>query len=95
MRVVITPELLSTVKVLFRRDHSLCLYGVPYTMRRDVGQQPGDLWRAGRTEGWIWLGSPGWWGNMQYPEIKLVQEYLAQHSEEIPQFPNEWCEVSS
>lgn len=106
------------VKVLFRRDDSLCLYGIPYEMK--PGQQPGDIWRSIRDapyrspadcwragapysqptlppEGWIWLGSPGWWGTMAREEREEIERFLAEVKDSggiIPDGPFEWSPVS-
>jgi hypothetical protein len=79
---------LQNIKILFRAPDTLALYGVPYEMR--PGQQPGDLWRAGNTKGWIWLGSPGWWGNMSPDDQAEVQAFLSKHHDAIPGNPYEW-----
>lgn len=42
----ITDAMLASIRVLFRRDDSLCLYGITYDMR--PGQSPGDIWRASK-----------------------------------------------
>lgn len=57
--MTITPEKLASIKVLYRRSDSLCLYGIPYKMRE--GQQPGDLWR-GRTIPDTVKAAQGWYG---------------------------------
>lgn len=82
---------LEAIKVLFLAPDTLTLHGIPYDMR--PGQQPGDLWRALRTEGWLWLGQPGWWGHLDRTEIALVKAWLAKHAEEVPQNPCEWSRV--
>lgn len=82
-------EQLSKIIVLFRQPDTNCLYGIPYVMR--PGQQPGDLWRAGRTEGWVWLGSPGWYGDRTRDEAAAIRQWLA--GRDLPQQPNEWCRV--
>ena len=79
---------LDSIKILFVAPDTLALWGVPYGMRR--GQQPGDLWRARNTKGWIWLGSPGWWGNMPREDQAAVEAFLAKHSDSIPGGPYEW-----
>lgn len=83
---------LQTVRVLYR-DANCQLWGIPYLMRRDVGQQPRDLQRAGRTEGWIWLGSPGWWGHMTHAEQVETETFLARVKDQIPGNPFEWDEL--
>jgi hypothetical protein len=101
----ITSEMLASIRVLFRRDDSLCLYGIPYDMR--PGQSPGDIWRASKgyaaasivlraprvdhTSEWIWLGSPGWWGSMSPESRARVEAWLAAHDGVIPEGPFEWC----
>lgn len=67
---------LSRIRVLFL-DPNLGLWGIPYGMRRDVGQAPRDLYRAGNTKGWIYLGHPGWYGSMSNERVKEVKEFLA------------------
>jgi hypothetical protein len=87
--MAITQKDLDSIKVLFRRDDSLELFGVPYNMR--PGQSPRDIFRAGNTRGkWIWLGSPGWWGSMTKGEQALVKAFLAKHKADVPDGPNEW-----
>lgn len=44
-----TPENLSAIRVLYRQPDTLALWGVPYDMRADVGQQPRDIERARET----------------------------------------------
>lgn len=86
--MAITKADLDSIKVLFRRDDSLELFGVPYKMR--PGQGAKDIFRAGNTKGWIWLGSPGWWGSMTKGEQALVKAFLAKHKDDVPTGPNEW-----
>ncbi len=89
----ITEADLDSIKVLFRRDDSLELFGVPYLMR--PGQSPRDIFRAGNTRGkWIWLGGPGWWGSMSKPEQALVKAFLVKHKDDVPTGPNEWSVLS-
>lgn len=42
---------LDSIVALYRAPDTLTLWGIPYRMREDVGQQPGDLYRASR---WYW-----------------------------------------
>lgn len=105
----ITRETLKNIKVLFRTPDSLALYGIPYNMREDCGQQPGDLWRAYRDyeppppghygskqidiSDWVWLGTPGWFGHMTTEEIEVVKEFLAEHKDDVPGNPYEWSRI--
>lgn len=41
-----TPENLAQIRVLYRQPVTLALWGIPYDMRADVGQQPRDIERA-------------------------------------------------
>lgn len=41
-----TPENLAQIRVLYRQPDTLALWGIPYDMRADVGQQPRDIERA-------------------------------------------------
>ena len=81
---------LSTIRVLFRAPDTLALYGLPYEMRRDIGQAPRHLWKAGQTKGWIWLGSPGWFGSMTAGRRREVEAFLSRHKDDIPGNPYEW-----
>lgn len=41
-----TPDNLAKIRVLYRNLDTLALWGIPYDMRADVGQQPRDIERA-------------------------------------------------
>lgn len=83
-------ERLREVQVLWRQPDTMALWGIPYGMR--PGQSPYDLHRAGNTRGWIWLGSPGWWGSLSRKDQEEIQSWLAT-LEDIPQGPAEWVDV--
>lgn len=85
-------EALAGAKVLFRDPVGTGLWAIPYDMRE--GQQPGDLWRARNTKDWVWLGSPGWYGNMSKGEIEVAKAFVAKHSGNIPREPYEWTKLS-
>lgn len=96
---MITRADLGSIRILFRAPDTLDLWGIPYLMRRDVGQAPRHLFRSevpGAGAGWIWLGSPGWYGHLSRDEQALVREYVeaARGRDEIPGHPYEWCEVT-
>ncbi len=100
-------ERLETIRVLWRQPDVLALWGVPYDMRK--GQSPRDVWEGrrapfngislrapGPSDGWIWLGSPGWWG--PYPagssERAAIESFLAKLPEStIPNRPYEWLRI--
>lgn len=107
----LTPEVLATVRVLWRQDDTLTLWGIPYLMQE--GQAPRDLVRARQDqiahnarvrpgtrlgwqpvgpipEGWVWLGQPGWYGNLDAEEQALLNAFLKKHADFIPQGPMEW-----
>jgi len=84
---------LSTIKILFRTPDDLSLYGIPYKMRPDIGQEPRHLWKAGQTKGWIWLGTPGWYGSMSNDDVAAVKAFLAKHKGDVPGGPYEWTEL--
>lgn len=67
---------LSSIKTIYR-DANLALWGIPYRMRSEVGQQPRDLDRARNTKGWVYLGSPGWWGTISREDQAAIKEWLA------------------
>lgn len=58
---MITKEKLQSIKVLFRAPNG-GLYGIPYEMRKDCGQQPRDIWRAHHE---YEPPRPGWYGSKQ------------------------------
>ena len=82
---------LDTIVVLFMRPDTLTLYGIPYPMNREVGQEPRHLWNAGNTKGWIYLGEPGWFGSMTPERIEEVKAFRAKYADQLPQNPYEWC----
>lgn len=103
-------EKLDSIIILWRQPDLLTLWGIPYRMREDVGQQPYDLWKARRDwrplppgwhggskqislDDWVYLGEPGWWGNMTRENQKLVQAFLEKHKGTIPGNPCEWVEL--
>lgn len=81
---------LSNIRVLYR-DVNCQLYGLPYDLR--PGQSPRDLQRAGKTQGWIWLGGGGWWGNMSEEDQRACQAFLSQHADVVPRNPYEYSTV--
>jgi hypothetical protein len=91
--MTITAQKLAKVRVLYREPDSMSLWGIPYAMR--TGQEPRHLREAGNTKGWLWLGCPGWYGNMAKAEQALVQDYVAQARAGglVPEWPNEYSEV--
>lgn len=82
---------LHTIRVLYRQDDTMSLWGIPYDMR--PGQQPRDIGQAHRGS-WIWLGSPGWWGNYTAAERRQIETFLASVKDRIPQGPNEWDTIA-
>lgn len=86
---------LWTIVILYRQPDTMSLYGIPYGMRADVGQQPRDLDRPERRDGWIWLGTPGWWGSMSPGRQRAVQAYLEPLQGIIPTGPAEWDYVET
>lgn len=100
-------EKLKSIKVLFRMPDSLALVGIPYDMR--PGQQPRDIWKAFRDytspkpghygskqvdiSDWIWLGTPGWFGDMTAEEVAAVKDFIAKHRDDVPGNPYEWSRI--
>jgi len=89
---------LSKIKVLYRSDYSLDLWGIPYQMRRDVGQQPRDILSKYRSD-WIWLGSCGsyghGWARLSDERIKEIESFLEPLREKglVPGNPHEWTDL--
>lgn len=90
---------LNTIRVLYR-DGLLQLWGIPYEMRRDVGQAPKDLDLVNNRRGWIYLGSShvdrltktavGWFGSMSVERMEEVKAYLVAHADDLPLNHYEW-----
>lgn len=89
----ITAAMLRSIRVLYRQDDTLALWGIPYDMR--PGQGPKDILPRFRDH-WIWLGSPGWWGSYSRVDQRLLKAYLraAGAQDAIPQNPHEWSRLS-
>lgn len=89
----LSPEVLESIKILFMAPDTLALYGIPYLMREDVGQEPRHLWEAGNTKGWVYLGYPGWfYGSTE--DHALAEAFKAKHKNILPQNPYEWVILS-
>lgn len=88
----------ASIKVLFRAPDSLALWGIPYAMKVDVGQQPYDLWRARRDY------VPPKYGSSGPKQVDLsdwilldeqdptVAAFLATQC--VPQGPCEWSKIA-
>lgn len=83
---------LDSIVILYR-DRNLGLWGISYPMRRDIGQEPRHLDAAGNTKGWIWLGSPGWFGSMNAAEMEATRAFLAKCGDLVPGNPFEWSRI--
>jgi hypothetical protein len=46
----------------------------------------------GPREGWVWLGSPGWWGSIDRDDQARVAVWLVHHP--APGGPSEWCRLA-
>lgn len=84
-----TDEDLENIKVLFRSADCLTLWGLPYNLRE--GQSPRDL-QKDWSHDWIYLGNPGWWGNLSQISIGRILIFL-DSLEDIPHGPYEFCQV--
>lgn len=84
-----TADALATIKVLYRQNDTMSLWGIPYEMCRNCGQSPDDI--IDRRE-WIYLGGPGWWGSIPLPRIAAIKKYLSELLA-IPSHPNEWISL--
>lgn len=78
---------IKDIKILYRQNITMSLWGL--TCRLIPGQQPSNI--ANR-QGWIWLGSPGWWGGMSAAEILEIKNFLAS-CWTVPAHPGEWLFV--
>jgi hypothetical protein len=82
---------LDTIETLFMRNDTLTLYGIPYKMRSNIGQEPRHLYEAGNTKNWIYFGEPGWFGSMSQERMEAVKTFREKYEDQLPQNPNEWC----
>lgn len=64
---------------------------IPDTCAQAAGRYGFTLAAPGPREGWIWLGSPGWYGTMTRRDQVRVRAFLDQHDEFVPGGPGEWC----
>lgn len=98
---------LSQIKVLWRQPDTMALWGIPYEMRS--GQSPKDIWKSHHDwepplfghygskqtdiSDWVYLGNPGWWGNIPTEDYTVIQEFLDKTKEAglLPENPGEWA----
>jgi len=82
---------LASIRVLYLRPDSLCLYGIPYDMR--PGQSPRDIvkYKDHPQHGWIWLGSCGSYAGLFAERVAEIEAFLAAWKEYIPENPHEFC----
>lgn len=103
---------LNTIRVLWRQPDLMALWGIPYAMRpgqspRDlwIGRLVPDrtfvgygkhVYRPGPREGWIWLGQPGWWGNLSSEAQAAIVAFLEplRKADLVPTGPGEWQDVT-
>ena len=75
---------IETIKILYRENGTLGLWGIPYDMR--PGQSPGDLKAAGNDKAWIYLGV--------YPEADLrYKAWVLSLGDIVPAYPGEWAYI--
>lgn len=88
-RLVLGPSDLKQIRVLYRKDDSLTLYGIPYEMK--PGQAPKDILERYRGA-WFYLGEPGWYGNMTTWQMKTVRDFVDRLEAQglVPNGPHEW-----
>lgn len=97
---------LDSIKVLWLQPDTLALWGIPYEMRADCGQQPYDLWKAHcdfveprpghygseriKLDDWVYLGSPGWWSGENLDDRAAALAFLETFKDQVPRHPCEW-----
>ena len=82
---------LDSVQILFRQNDTMSLWGLPHGLR--PGQSPRDLQEVNNTKGWIWLGTPGWWGSISRSDIEKIRKFLEGVGDMVPFHPGEWSTV--
>lgn len=80
--------------VLWRQPDTLTLWGIPYDMRRDCGQSPGDLWAAQPFPRPGWLGSPGRAAGPREGWRIISAGEAASYGDAVPQAPGEWSRLA-
>jgi hypothetical protein len=84
----ITRQQLDTIRVIYCAPYTCALYGIPYDMRRDVGQEPRHLWTSdvrGARDGWIHLDE----------RDPVVRAWLDEQKalDNLPGHPHEWVQL--
>ncbi len=102
-------EKLASIKVLFRAPDTLTLWGIPYEMRHDCGQEPKHLFVAHRDyvppkyeygpkridiSDWVYLGEPGWYFTYTHEEIEQIKAFVDSHKDAVPGNPYEWATLA-
>jgi hypothetical protein len=82
---------LKNIRVLWRQSDTMSLWGIPYHMTGVA--EPNDLFRNRNTAEWIWLGTPGWYGEYTGPEIAMIKQTISDLGEAVPQHPGEWSDI--
>lgn len=91
------PRMLWGVEVeaLWRRhDGVMSLYALPAgTLRPNAS--PLDHWRRWQAEGreppgWLWIGTPGWWGGISEERQEEAKVFLADLGDLVPDWPGEF-----
>ena len=85
---------LEEIQVLYRQNDTMSLWGIPYTMR--PGQSPSDLLAAGNIQGWVWMGTPGWWGSLPRERVQAIQAFLEpiREADAVPTHPGEFSTLA-
>jgi hypothetical protein len=63
----------------------------PDTRKIAAGWYGATLVVPGPRQNWIWLGTPGWWGNLSILEQATIQAFLKPLAGHIPGSPCEWA----
>lgn len=88
---------LNQIRIVYCAPYTLALYGIPYEMNREVGQEPRHLWQASQerprgmradldvTADWIRLDE----------RDPVVKEWLQQvkQLDGLPGYPHEWVRI--
>jgi hypothetical protein len=88
----VTQEILDSFVYLWRENMTLALYGIPRELKH-----PGhfDAFPPEHRRDWVWLGTPGWYGDVDNREKNLIARYIARMESigALPEYPNEWTDV--
>ena len=65
----------------------------PDVLARAAGRSGALMYAPGPLDDWIWLGCPGWWGNISRDDQQQIATWLEKLGDLVPDNPCEWAVV--